>query len=44
MLKHAWPTRWGIETWHAVLGGSMGGARALEWAAPTRNESGVRVF
>ncbi|WP_233242913.1 homoserine O-acetyltransferase [Auritidibacter sp. NML130574] len=23
----------GIETWHAVLGGSMGGARALEWAA-----------
>lgn len=22
----------GIESWHAVLGGSMGGARALEWA------------
>ncbi|MEU3332028.1 homoserine O-acetyltransferase [Glutamicibacter creatinolyticus] len=22
----------GIETWHAVIGGSMGGARALEWA------------
>jgi homoserine O-acetyltransferase/O-succinyltransferase len=27
----------GIETWHAVVGGSMGGMRALEWAveAPT---------
>lgn len=23
----------GIQTWHAVIGGSMGGARALEWAA-----------
>ncbi|MGF9663544.1 homoserine O-acetyltransferase [Arthrobacter crystallopoietes] len=23
----------GIRRWHAVLGGSMGGARALEWAA-----------
>lgn len=23
----------GINAWHAVLGGSMGGARALEWAA-----------
>ncbi|WBL18827.1 homoserine O-acetyltransferase MetX [Citricoccus sp. NR2] len=23
----------GIRVWHAVLGGSMGGARALEWAA-----------
>lgn len=22
----------GIETWHTVIGGSMGGARALEWA------------
>jgi len=22
----------GIQTWHSVLGGSMGGARALEWA------------
>jgi homoserine O-acetyltransferase/O-succinyltransferase len=22
----------GIDSWHAVLGGSMGGARALEWA------------
>lgn len=22
----------GIKTWHAVLGGSLGGARALEWA------------
>ena len=22
----------GIKAWHAVLGGSMGGARALEWA------------
>ena len=25
--------RLGIRRWHAVLGGSMGGARALEWAA-----------
>ncbi|WP_433876900.1 homoserine O-acetyltransferase MetX [Sinomonas atrocyanea] len=25
--------RLGVRTWHAVLGGSMGGARALEWAA-----------
>ncbi len=25
--------RLGIQRWHAVLGGSMGGARALEWAA-----------
>ena len=24
--------RLGIETWHAVVGGSMGGMRALEWA------------
>ncbi|ABY23334.1 homoserine O-acetyltransferase [Renibacterium salmoninarum ATCC 33209] len=23
----------GIQQWHAVIGGSMGGARALEWAA-----------
>lgn len=23
----------GISTWHSVIGGSMGGARALEWAA-----------
>ncbi|WP_426302721.1 homoserine O-acetyltransferase MetX [Arthrobacter sp. R-11] len=28
----------GIDRWHAVIGGSMGGARALEWAVsyPTR--------
>jgi homoserine O-acetyltransferase len=28
----------GIDTWHAVVGGSMGGMRALEWAveAPSR--------
>lgn len=25
--------RLGITSWHAVIGGSMGGARALEWAA-----------
>jgi homoserine O-acetyltransferase len=25
--------RLGVRAWHAVLGGSMGGARALEWAA-----------
>ncbi|MGT2463945.1 alpha/beta fold hydrolase [Sinomonas atrocyanea] len=25
--------RLGVRRWHAVLGGSMGGARALEWAA-----------
>lgn len=23
----------GVQVWHAVMGGSMGGARALEWAA-----------
>lgn len=26
-------TRLGVTSWHAVIGGSMGGARALEWAA-----------
>ncbi len=25
--------RLGVTSWHAVIGGSMGGARALEWAA-----------
>ncbi|WP_153143499.1 homoserine O-acetyltransferase MetX [Nesterenkonia halophila] len=35
----------GIERFHAVLGGSMGGARALEWAATFPDRvAGVGVF
>lgn len=35
----------GIEVWHTVLGGSMGGARALEWAVefPQRVKQAVVV-
>ncbi|WP_404289794.1 homoserine O-acetyltransferase [Glutamicibacter arilaitensis] len=33
----------GVHTWHAVIGGSMGGARALEWAVefPERVKNAV---
>lgn len=32
-LEHALLDHLGLEAWHTVIGGSMGGARALEWAA-----------
>ena len=32
VLEAALATQMGIECWHAVVGGSMGGQRALEWA------------
>ncbi len=31
--EHALLGHLGVEAWHTVIGGSMGGARALEWAA-----------
>ncbi|MGB2757057.1 MAG: homoserine O-acetyltransferase [Acidimicrobiia bacterium] len=31
VVEAALATRLGISTWHAVIGGSMGGMRALEW-------------
>jgi homoserine O-acetyltransferase len=31
-VELALANRLGIDTWHAVIGGSMGGMRALEWA------------
>ncbi len=38
IIEIAFADELGIATWHAVVGGSMGGMRALEWAiqAPTR--------
>jgi homoserine O-acetyltransferase/O-succinyltransferase len=38
MVEIAFADELGIDTWHAVVGGSMGGMRALEWAvqAPAR--------
>ena len=35
--------RLGIGSWHAVVGGSMGGARALEWAVSSRSGCGTAV-
>ena len=32
MSRQPWPTALGIARWAAVIGGSMGGMRALEWA------------
>ncbi|MEB3354207.1 MAG: homoserine O-acetyltransferase [Cyanobacteriota bacterium] len=36
--EQRWADALGIEHWHAVIGGSLGGMRAMEWAitAPTR--------
>ncbi len=31
-VEHALASELGIDTWYAVLGGSMGGMRALQWA------------
>lgn len=45
VVEAALADRIGVDRWHAVIGGSMGGMRALEWAVgfPERVERAVAV-